>query len=125
VLTRLPGGRPQQLSGPAGCFTHDGSAGCARARGLSGAHTLTFAARRAFVTSENDTGSLAVFVRRGRGGALRQRSGAAGCLNADGSEGCAVARALRGAHQIVLAHDGRYLYVAVFIGHGVVVLRVR
>jgi DNA-binding beta-propeller fold protein YncE len=127
VLTRLPPGRLHQLPGPAGCFTHDGSDGCARARGLAGAHTLTLAARdrHAFVASENDGGSLAVLVPRGSNGALRQPSDAAGCLNADGSEGCAVARALRGAHQTVLAPDGRYLYAAVVLGNGVVVLRVR
>jgi DNA-binding beta-propeller fold protein YncE len=126
ILTRLSRGRPRQLPGATGCFTHDGSDGCAPARAIAGAHTLTFVAggARAIVASEFETGSLAVFLHRARG-ALIQPAGDEGCVNADGGEGCGVVRALRGAHQIVLSPDGRYLYLAVTFGNGVVVLRVK
>jgi DNA-binding beta-propeller fold protein YncE len=127
ILRRLPGGRLRQPSGRRGCFTHDGSQGCAPARGLEGAHTLTFSrdGRTAYVASEVAAGSLAVFTRAGRRGGLRQPSGAAGCLNADGSDGCAVARGLRGAHQTALSPDGRRLYVGSLFDDAVVVLHHR
>ena len=125
LLRRLPGGRLRQPAGRRGCFTIDGSEGCTRARGLAGAHTLSFSrdGRRVFVASEFNTGSIAVF-RRGRRGLLRQPRGSEGCLNADGAERCAVRRALRGAHDTLLSPDGHWLYVASLFDHGVAVLDV-
>jgi 6-phosphogluconolactonase (cycloisomerase 2 family) len=118
-------GRLRQLAGRHGCLNGDGSAGCAPARSVRGAHSLVLdpIGDRAYVASEFPTGTVAVFRRGRRTGSLRQLRGRRGCLVAEGSERCARVRALRGAHQLVLSPDGRHLYVAVLKGNGVVTLR--
>ena len=117
-LTQRPGG--------AGCINADGSSSCATGRGLRGAHSLELdpSGRRALVASEFPTGSLALFAREPRSGRLRQLSGASGCLNADGAEGCGVVSALRGAHLIGPAPGWRHIYVPLVDGDGVLALRV-
>jgi DNA-binding beta-propeller fold protein YncE len=116
-----------QPPGQAGCVNADGSSSCATGRGLRGAHSLEVdpSGRRALLASEHPTGSLALFARDPRSGRLRQLDGAHGCLNADGTEGCGVVHALRGAHLIVPAPGWRQIYVPLIDGHGVVALRVR
>lgn len=116
-----------QPPGQAGCLNADGSSSCATGRGLRGAHSLELdpSGRRALLASEHPTGSLALFARDPRSGRLRQLDGAHGCLNADGTEGCGVVHALRGAHLIAPAPGWRQIYVPLIDGDGVVALRVR
>jgi DNA-binding beta-propeller fold protein YncE len=116
-----------QPPGQAGCLNADGSSGCATGRGLRGAHSLELdpSGRRAVLASELPTGSLAIFAREPRSGRLRQLDGAHGCLNADGTEGCGVVHALRGAHLIAPAPGWRQIYVPLVDGDGVLALRVR
>jgi hypothetical protein len=120
-------GSLSQPPGGAGCVNSDGSSSCAIGRGLRGAHSLELdpSGRRAVLASEFPTGSLAVFDRDPRTGRLRQLSGARGCLNADGAEGCGIVPTLRGAHLIVPAPGWRQIYVPLIDGDGVVALRVR
>jgi hypothetical protein len=116
-----------QPPGRAGCVNADGSSGCATGRGLRGAHSLELdpSGRRALVASELPSGSLAVFSRDPRSGALSQLTGARGCFDADGAEGCGVVPELRGAHLIVPGPGWRQIYVPLIVGDGVIALRVR
>ena len=74
---------------------------------------------RAYVTSELLPGWLGMFVPTGPAGGLSL----AHCFNADGASGCSTVRALRGAHQTVMADDGDWLYVAAVDGNGVVAMQ--
>ncbi|MEA2376903.1 MAG: hypothetical protein QOD13_810 [Thermoleophilaceae bacterium] len=115
-----------QPPGRAGCVNADGSSGCARGRGLRGAHFLAIdpSGRRAVVASEFPTGSLAIFARGPASGGLRQLEGPRGCLNANGAQGCGVVPALRGAHLVVPGPGWRQIYVPLVDGNGVLGLRV-
>ena len=60
-----------------------------------------------------DPQSGVVLLRRDpRDGSLTQPPGRAGCVNADGSSGCAMGRGLRGAHSLELDPSGRRALVA-------------
>jgi hypothetical protein len=127
LLRRDPrDGSLSQPAGRAGCVNADGSSGCARGRGLRGAHSLQLdpSGRRALVASEFPTGSIALFSRDPGSGRLRQLAGVRGCLNADGAEGCGVVPPLRGAHLIVPAPGWRQIYVPLVDGNGVLTMRV-
>ncbi|MEA2420094.1 MAG: hypothetical protein QOE60_2300, partial [Thermoleophilaceae bacterium] len=93
LLRRDPrDGSLTQPGGRAGCVNANGSSGCARGRGLRGAHSLELdpSGRRALVASEFPSGSIALFARDPRSGSLLQPRLSRGCLNADGAEGCGV-----------------------------------
>jgi len=51
-----------------------------------------------------------------------QRPGAQGCINHDGSDGCADADLLTGAFSVVVSGDGRHAYVALIDARGVAAL---
>src|SRR5205807_7897728 len=53
-------------------------------------------------------------------GALTQASDLAGCTNGDGSEGCQQGRALELAFSVVVAPDGRHVYVGSELSNAVV-----
>jgi hypothetical protein len=105
-----------QLSGRRGCLAPH-LAGCAPVRGLHGPHSLTLGPgeRDLYVTVSLavDPQSGVVLLRRDpRDGSLTQPRGRAGCVNADGSSGCAIGRGLRGAHSLELDRSGRQVLVA-------------
>jgi DNA-binding beta-propeller fold protein YncE len=106
-----------QLPGPRGCLASSGLTGCAPVRGLHGPHSLTLGpgARDLYVTVSLavDPQSGVVLLRRDRrDGSLTQPPGRAGCVNADGSSGCASGRGLRGAHSLELDPSGRRALLA-------------
>jgi 6-phosphogluconolactonase (cycloisomerase 2 family) len=105
-----------QLPGRRGCLAPH-IAGCARVRGLHGPHSLTLGPGQrelyVAVSLAVDAQSGVVLLRRDpRDGSLSQPRGHAGCVNADGSSGCATGRALRGAHSLELDPSGRRALVA-------------
>jgi DNA-binding beta-propeller fold protein YncE len=109
AIAQLPGGR--------GCLASSGLAGCAPVRGLHGPHSLTLGPgeRDLYVTVSLavDPQSGVVLLRRNRSdGSLTQPAGAAGCVNADGSSGCATGRGLLGAHSLEIDPSGRRAVVA-------------
>jgi hypothetical protein len=106
-----------QLPGRLGCLASSDRAGCAPVRGLHGPHSLTLGRGErdlyATVSLAVDPQSGVVLLRRDRrDGSLAQPPGRAGCVNADGSSGCATGRGLRGAHSLELDPSGRYAVVA-------------
>ena len=119
-----------QLPGRRGCVASSGLADCAPVRGLHGPHSLTLGPgeRDLYVTVSLavDPQSGVVMLRRNRrDGSLIQPPGQAGCVNADGSSGCATGRGLRGAHSLELDPSGRRAVVASEFPTGSLVLFAR
>jgi 6-phosphogluconolactonase (cycloisomerase 2 family) len=118
-------GELTQLSGIAGCVSHDGTGGtCAVGRGgLIGAMTVAVSpdGRHVYVGSlDNDM--VAVFSRNLTTGALTQLSGTAGCVSEDGTGGaCADGKGLNNVRSVALSRDGRHVYVASELSNAVAV----
>jgi 6-phosphogluconolactonase (cycloisomerase 2 family) len=105
-----------QLPGRRGCLAPR-LVGCAPVRGLHGPHSLTLGPGQrdlyVAVSLGVDPQSGVVLLRRDpRDGSLTQPPGTAGCVNADGSSGCAMGRGLRGAHSLEIDPSGRRAVVA-------------
>jgi 6-phosphogluconolactonase (cycloisomerase 2 family) len=118
-----------QLPGRHGCLAPH-LAGCARVRGLHGPHSLTLGPGErdlyVAVSLAVDPQSGVVLLRRDpRDGSLTQPFGRAGCVNADGSSGCAMGRGLRGAHSLALDPTGRRALVASELPTGSIALFAR
>jgi DNA-binding beta-propeller fold protein YncE len=110
-----------QLAGSAGCLSEFGGDGCAPARGLTTAASLAISpdGRSVYVAAVGDTGpaapfagSVAIFDRDPRTGALTQRAGPNACMSEGGTEGCATGHGLGGAFGVALSPHGGEVYVA-------------
>jgi 6-phosphogluconolactonase (cycloisomerase 2 family) len=137
-----------QRRGASGCLTATASEGCARLRGLTEATWMTTSpdGKNAYAVSGNHAftctfgqtpsgpgivcsdvparraGAIAVFSRNVGTGALRQLRGTAGCINADGADGCAVGRELKQAISVSVSPDGANVYTGTFAAaerHGI------
>jgi hypothetical protein len=126
LLARPATGALRQLPGPAGCFTEDGSDGCAVGRVIQGAHAalLDAAERTLYLAADQFQGEIAVFRRNTSTGALAQLPGKFGCLSPIDWEGCTISRRMGGIHYLALSRDGRFLYAAGEKAQALVVLRV-
>jgi len=104
----------RQLRGTSGCVAKAGAEGCRSARAIAPAISapakieVSGDGRHAYVASP---AGVAIFVRSSKG-SLTQPAGAAGCVNADGSEGCATARGVSEPAMIAASADGRNVYVS-------------
>ncbi len=128
-----PLGELTQLSGTAGCFTHngaseDGAGTCSTARGLADGESAVVSPDGANVyvgsyPSNSTTlgAGYAIFSRNASSGALTQLAGKPGCLTTDGSSSagagtCTEARGLLGragdGHDMVFSSDGKWAYAA-------------
>ena len=89
-----------------------GACGVPAVHGMQAPFDVAVAADDVYVTSA-DPGSIAA-LRSAPSGALRQTASGAryACVTNDGSDGCVQGRALAGAESVVVAPDGRYVYVA-------------
>jgi 6-phosphogluconolactonase (cycloisomerase 2 family) len=103
-----------QLDGEDGCVNDDGAQSCALVRALGGPRELAVDRRgkNVYVASVSEGGGVAVFSRDRKTGVLAQLDGEDGCVNDDGAEGCAVARALSGPGSVTLSRDGKSVYIA-------------
>ena len=113
-----------QLTGASGCLSETGGGidDCFNARSVETSSSVTISSDGlfAYVTSphvnsgsdpSNDTGdAISIFSRNTTTGALTQLAGAAGCVNLDGSDGCADGRGLDGVRATVISPDGEHLY---------------
>ncbi|HVH26673.1 MAG TPA: beta-propeller fold lactonase family protein, partial [Vicinamibacterales bacterium] len=107
-----------QLSGAAGCVSEDGTGGtCADGKGLGQAVFLEVSSdgKNVYVASQVSN-AVAVFARNRTTGALRQLSGAAGCVSEDGTAGtCTDGKGLNGAIGVTVSPDGQYVYAVSYI----------
>lgn len=112
----------RQLRGPAGCVSLKGAHGCARARALSSPSALVVSADGANVYVGSRRGrAIVAFARSPRTGALRQLSGAAGCVSGRRRGDCGAGRGLGLVSTLALAPGGRFLYAGT--SRGLSVLR--
>jgi DNA-binding beta-propeller fold protein YncE len=122
-----------QLSGSSGCVVGQSAtsrAGCTVVRALNGpgpflgsrAVAVSPDGRNVYVAA-SDAKAIAVFARDARTGALRQRSGTAGCIAVGGSGGCARGRSLTGPNSVAVSGDGKTVYATSFESDAVAVLR--
>jgi 6-phosphogluconolactonase (cycloisomerase 2 family) len=102
-----------QLAGILGCVSSSGGTGCGQALGLSGVAQIALSpdGRHLYAVS-SISGSVTAFARDTKTGSLTQLRGAAGCVRPGGDGGCASGVGLAGATALVIAPDGRSLYVA-------------
>jgi 6-phosphogluconolactonase (cycloisomerase 2 family) len=102
-----------QLAGILGCVSSSGGTGCGQALGLSGVAQVALSpdGRHLYAVS-SISGSVTAFARDTKTGSLTQLRGAAGCVRPGGDGGCASGVGLAGATAMVIAPDGRSLYVA-------------
>ena len=102
-----------QLAGILGCVSSSGGTGCGHALGLSGVAQMGLSpdGRHLYAVS-SIAGSVTAFSRDAKTGSLTQLRGAAGCVRPGGEGGCASGVGLAGATALVIAPDGRSLYVA-------------
>ena len=102
-----------QLAGILGCVSSSGGTGCGQALGLSGVAQIALSpdGRHLYAVS-SISGSVTAFARDTKTGSLTQLRGAAGCVRPGGDGGCASGVGLAGATAMVIAPDGRSLYVA-------------
>jgi len=98
---------------PVGCISESGTGGCSDGRGLFDAVAVAVSSdgRNVYVTGENNN-TIAIFDRNVATGALTQPAGTAGCVNDDGSDGCANGVALLSVSGVAVSPDGRHVYGA-------------
>jgi DNA-binding beta-propeller fold protein YncE len=118
-----------QLRGTSGCLVDRSQAGsrCTRVRALRGpapflgSHALAISpnGRNVYVASSRSH-AIAIFTRQARTGALRQRSGTAGCIALGGTGGCARAVGLAVPNSVAVSPDGNNVY-ATSVGSNAVV----
>ncbi|HET6174233.1 MAG TPA: Ig-like domain-containing protein [Gaiellales bacterium] len=102
-----------QLAGALGCLSSSGGTGCGHALGLSGVSQIALSPDgRHLYAASSISGSVTAFARDVTTGGLTQLRGAAGCVRPGGGGGCASGVGLAGATALVIAPDGRSLYVA-------------
>jgi DNA-binding beta-propeller fold protein YncE len=103
-----------QPSGVAGCISNTGQGPCAVGNGLNGPQSVATSVdgRSVYVASSFfSANAVARFNRNTTTGAISQPAGTAGCINEDGSGGCADGHGLKGAQAVATSADGRSVYV--------------
>ena len=125
-------GRIAQLRGPSGCLVDRSKprGRCTPVRALRGpgpflgsnAVAISPDGKNVYVASSNSD-AIAVFKRDRNSGELTQRSGAAGCIAANGDQGCAPALGLDGPNSVAVSADGDNVYATSVNSNAVAILR--
>ncbi len=127
-----PRGALAQLPGPSGCLVDRSTPrrGCTSVRALRGAAPFLGSNAlgispdgRSLYVASSTSDAIAIFRRNASTGRLRQGSGAAGCIAAGGSRGCATGHALNGPNSVAVSPDGRNVYATSLISDAVAVFR--
>jgi hypothetical protein len=112
-----------QLAGLNGCLSDTGSGGlCTDVRNFNGVANvaITDNGQTAYVGTYP---GLSIFDRNTGTGALTQRAGAAGCINAAGADSCATANQIHGVSHVALSPGPSHsnLYAATYGSNGILV----
>jgi 6-phosphogluconolactonase (cycloisomerase 2 family) len=99
-------------------------AGCTAARRVGDVQSLVITPDGLHAYAANFNDGISILDRDPATGKLTQKTGAAGCIDDDGSGGCALGRALRGAYALAVSPDGHTLYVAAYSDNGVAILHI-
>lgn len=107
------------MSGSSGCLVDRSTphAGCKPVRALGGpapflgseAIAISPDAKNVYVASSRSD-AIAVFKRNKNTGKLTQARGVAGCIAAQGADGCATGIGLEGPNSVAVSPDGRNVY---------------
>ncbi len=109
-----------QPAGPAGCVSQTGAGPCADGHGLKGAFSVAVApGRKERLRRLVYEDAVARFNRNTTTGAIAQPAGAAGCVSQTGAGPCADGHGLVGPGSVVVAPDGKSVYVASHSSHAV------
>ncbi len=98
-----------QKPGTAGCLIFLRAAGCSFGRALRSPEGIAVSPDGANVYAAAYTSDSIAVLDRGKGGAVAQKPGRAGCV-APQAPGCTRARALQGVSSLAVSPDGRHLY---------------
>jgi DNA-binding beta-propeller fold protein YncE len=106
-----------------GCVSGSGAEGCARGRALDTADVVAVSpdGRNVYVGAFG-ADAVAAFARDRSTGAITQLAGTAGCIAAEGRDGCLTGRALTAPEGLAVSHDGGNVYAASAISGAVDVL---
>lgn len=120
IFDREPAsGRLLLRTGPDRCVSAGGRYGCTAARGIGSPGTIVLSddGRNAYVGNGGAPGGIAIFRRNRATGALRQLTGASGCLRRTlAANRCGTARGVAGGVEgLALTPSGRWLYSANFL----------
>jgi 6-phosphogluconolactonase (cycloisomerase 2 family) len=99
-------------------------AGCTAARRVGDVQSLVITPDGLHAYAANYNDGISILDRDPATGKLTQKTGTAGCMDDDGSGGCALGRALRGAYALAVSPDGHTLYVSAYSDNGVAILHI-
>ncbi len=120
----VPAGTLTQKEGTRACLVYLRAVGCSFGRALVAPEGIAVSPDGTNVyVAAFESGAIAVLDRSRETGIVTQKPGAAGCLTAPKTPGCAPGRALRGVSSIALSPDGRYLYSTSFGSNAVNIFR--
>jgi DNA-binding beta-propeller fold protein YncE len=117
-----------QLAGTDGCIAEFIGDGCGPGRALSDVASLAvspdghdvYVASAANQTVGFAKSAVVALSRDPSNGALSESPGLSGCTSGDGSEGCQEGKALQQAFSVVVAPNGRFVYVGSVVSSAVV-----
>jgi sugar lactone lactonase YvrE len=109
-----------QPAGRAGCVSETGAGPCADGHGLEGAHSVAVSpdGKSVYVASIYDD-AVVRLIRNPTTGAIAQPAGRTGCVSETGAGLCADGHGLVGPASVVVAPDGKSVYVASFTSNAV------
>lgn len=99
-------------------------AGCTAGHQLGVVQALVISPDGLHAYAANFFQGISIFDRDPQTGLLTQKTGAAGCINEGGTNGCDSARLLNGAYAIRIAPDGHTLYITAQNDNGVAIFHV-
>ncbi|MGK2877806.1 MAG: lactonase family protein [Solirubrobacterales bacterium] len=114
-------GSLKQKSGSAGCVSKTAEFGCAVGRAMEGVDVVVVSPGGGNVYAGSFISNAIVSFDRSASGAIRQKSGGAGCTVDTATGGCRTGRALKGAEGMTVSPDGRDIYVGAAVGNAVAV----
>ena len=119
------GGALLQLGGKQACIRGGNDSGaCASGRALAGVDSLALSPDGlTLFAASKDADAVAILQRDGTTGGLSQQPGLNGCTRLAGGLGCTTARSLSQPSAVVVAPNGRDVYVASSAGNAVAILQ--
>lgn len=116
-------GSLKQKSGSAGCVAKTADLGCTVGRAIDGADVVVVSPGGGSVYAGSFASGAIISFDRSSSGAIKQKSGGAGCTVETATEGCRTGRGLKGAEGMTVSPDGKSVYVGAAVGNAVAIFR--
>jgi DNA-binding beta-propeller fold protein YncE len=115
AFNRSSNGDLAQKSGIAGCMVNLRLAKCSLGRKMAAPEGVVVAPDgRSVYVAAFGSGAIDVLDRNRKTGAIKQKSGRAGCIGAQSALGCTRGRAMKGVSSIAVSPDSRHVYSTSF-----------